>query len=240
MQRQAQERMKWSRERDVATSLFTSTLRAGAGMIAAPSARPPSRTLELFDMEGCPYCRAAREALSTLDLDAMVYPCPKGGERFRPEVVRRGGKARFPYLHDPNTDLSLYESAEIVRYLAHEYGGAVPTWTRLGRLGIATSMLASGARPSRGLRARPSRRPERPLELWSFEASPYCRLVREVLCELELPYLLHNVARGSRGRAAFVARSGKMMVPYLADPNTGRELFESAEIVRYLEESYGA
>jgi glutathione S-transferase len=28
------------------------------------------------------------------------------------------------------------------------------------------------------------------------------------------------------------------MVPYLADPNTGREMFESAEIVEYLYETY--
>jgi len=29
-----------------------------------------------------------------------------------------------------------------------------------------------------------------------------------------------------------------MMVPYLADPNTGKELFESAAIVEYLDETY--
>jgi glutathione S-transferase len=28
------------------------------------------------------------------------------------------------------------------------------------------------------------------------------------------------------------------MVPFLADPNTGREMFESADIVRYLRETY--
>lgn len=222
------------------SSLAVSTARAGAGLVAASASRRPSRPLELFEFEACPYCRAVREALSTLDLDAVVYPCPKGGERFRPEVARRGGKAQFPYLHDPNTDLSLYESGEIVRYLAHEYGGDVPAWTRLGPLGRAASMVASGARPTRGLRARASRRPAQPLELWSFEASPFCRLVREALCELELPYLLHNVARGSRQRAAFVARTGRMQVPYLVDPNTGREMFESADIVRYLEETYAA
>ena len=29
-----------------------------------------------------------------------------------------------------------------------------------------------------------------------------------------------------------------MMVPYLADPNTGTAMFESADIVRYLRETY--
>jgi glutathione S-transferase len=76
------------------------------------------------------------------------------------------------------------------------------------------------------------------LEFYGFEASPYCRLVREVLCELELRYVLHNVAKGSAQRDAFVARSGKMQVPYLVDPNTGVEMFESADIVAYLRETY--
>ena len=80
----------------------------------------------------------------------------------------------------------------------------------------------------------PSKRPAKPRELWSFEASPFCRIAREALCELELPYLLHNVGKDGEGRAAFVARSGKMMVPYLADPTTGKEMFESAAIRDYL------
>jgi glutathione S-transferase len=102
----------------------------------------------------------------------------------------------------------------------------------------ASSAIASVARMGRGRRARPSRAPERPLELWSYEASPFCRLVRERLCELELPYLLHNVARGSSARGAFVAQSGKMQVPYLVDPNEGRSLFESADIIDHLERTY--
>ena len=70
--------------------------------------------------------------------------------------------------------------------------------------------------------------------------SPFSRIAREALCELELPYLLHNVAHGSPSRDAFVRRSGKMQVPYLADPNTGKAVFESADIVRYLHETYAA
>ncbi len=94
-------------------------------------------------------------------------------------------------------------------------------------------------RAGRGGLARPNRAPERPLELWSFEASPYCRIAREALSELEIPYLLHNVAKKSPSRKAFVERSGKMMVPYLVDPNTGQEMFESADIVKYLRDTYG-
>ena len=57
-------------------------------------------------------------------------------------------------------------------------------------------------------------------------------------CLFLMPYLLHNVAKGSPSRHAFVKRSGKMMVPYLVDPNTDTEMFESADIVAYLDRTY--
>ena len=226
---------------DVATSFVASVARFGAGMaVGAPGTRP-ERPLELYEFEGCPFCRKVREALSILDLDAVVYPCPKNGPRFRPEVVRRGGKALFPYLVDPNRDVAMYESDDIVRYLFDTYGdGAVPRVLGLPIVTDVSSGLASAARLTNGVRYRSARPPTAPLELWSFEASPFCRIAREALCELELPYLLHNVGKDGEGRADFVARSGKMMVPYLVDPNTGRAMFESAEIRRYLNETYGA
>jgi glutathione S-transferase len=224
---------------DVASSLAASVARLGTGMAVAGIGARPGRPLELFDVEACPFCRKAREALSVLDLDAVVYPCPKGGPRFRPEAVRRGGKEQFPYLVDPNGGQAMYESDDIVRHLFATYGaGAPPALLRLGPLTDLDSGLASAFRPGLGMRYRLARQPEQLLELWSFEASPYCRIVRETLCELELPYLLHNVAKGSPKRDAFVARSGKMMVPYLVDPNTGTEMFESADIVRYLDSTY--
>jgi len=228
-----------NRALDVATSLAASAARLGGGMRVGPLGRRPKRRLELYEFEACPYCRKVREALSALDLEAMIYPCPKNGPRFRVEVARRGGKMQFPYLIDPNTDTALYESDEIVTYLFDQYGdGAVPLALRLGPLTDVTSMVASAWRPAFGARYQPAKQPAKPLELYSFEASPFCRIVRERLCALEIPYVLHNVAKGSPSRVAFIQRSGKMMVPYLADPNTGTAMFESADIVAYLDRTY--
>lgn len=227
-----------NRTLDVATSWAASLLELGGGLRARPGTRMPERVLELYEFEQCPFCRKVREALSELDLPALIYPCPPGGRRFRPRAVELGGKAQFPLLVDPNEGHRLYESDDIVRWLATTYGdGTVPPHLRFGPL--ATLRAAATSLPRAPMRAEPSRAPEKPLELWSFEASPYCRIVREVLCRLELPYLLHNVAKGSRHRSELVARAGKMMVPYLADPNTGREMFESAAIVDYLRATYG-
>src|SRR5262249_58803884 len=128
----------------------------------------------------------------------MVHPCPKGGPRFREDVRRRGGKAQFPYFEDPNIGQAMYESDAIVRHLFTAYGdGRVPPMLALWPVNDVTSAVASAMRPGLGTRYRAARAPERPLELWSFEASPFCRLVRAALCELELPYLLHNVAQVS-------------------------------------------
>ena len=232
--------MELPRILDVATSMFTTVSRLGAGVAARRPAHRPVQRLELYEFEGCPFCRKVRDALTELDLDAVVYPCPHGGTVHRPKAIALGGKSQFPYLVDPNTGTRMYESDDIVAHLFETYGGRAPGLLVSGPLATGSSMLASAFRPNGGTRARPSRRPVQPLELWSFEASPFCRIVRETLCELELPYRLRNVGKNSAGRPAFIARAGKMMVPYLVDPNTGRAMFESADIKAYLNDTYGA
>lgn len=255
--------MRLPRPLAVATSLLASQLRGWRGTGAyRPAVRQPAQLLELYEYEGSPYCRLVREALTELDLDAMIYPCPKGGSRHRPRAKALGGKLQFPFLVDPNTGTKLYESADIVAYLRKTYASRDTTPGVLDRpIKLATSLLASIARRTRGLTARPSKPAEKPLELFSFESSPYSRLVREVLSELELRYVLRNTGKGhwkdlgppsvrdtlhkapkgtGRNRKVLEERTGRVQLPYLIDPNTGREMFESASIVRYLEETYAA
>jgi len=205
-----------------------------------PTSRP-AKPLEVYEFETCPFCRKVREALSILDLDAKIYPCPKGGQRFRTKVKQLGGKLMFPYLVDPNTGFAGYESDDIVKYLFQTYGnGRIPFALSSGVVTNITSSLSSAMRLGRGVMKRPSVEPFHDLELWSYEASPFCRLVREVLCELELPYLLHNVARGSPKRQELQRITGTFQVPYLVDPNTDTNMFESAEIIDYLLSTYSA
>lgn len=228
-----------SRALSVSTSLLSSVVRAGSGMQVGALGPRPKELLELYEFENCPFCRKVREAFSILDLDARIWPCPKNGPGYRKDLIARGGKAQFPYLIDPNSGIEMYESQDIIAYLYERYGqGSAPALLALPLLRDVTSVLAGLPRAGFGSHYREARAPEQPLELFSFEASPFCRLVRESLCTLELPYVLHNVAKGSVGREAFVARSGRQMVPYLIDPNTGVEMFESADIVDYLEETY--
>ena len=76
---------------NIASSMISTLVRATNGIQSTPAAIKPELMLQLYDIENCPYCRLVREALTDLDLDAEIYPCPKQGERFRPLVVERGG-----------------------------------------------------------------------------------------------------------------------------------------------------
>jgi len=44
-----------------------------------------------------------REAVTWLDLDVIMYPCPQGGPTFREYVKETAGKSMFPYMVDDNT-----------------------------------------------------------------------------------------------------------------------------------------
>lgn len=226
--------------KDTLTSAAMTFARAATGHRAVAHGDAPVDYLVLYEFEACPYCRRVREALSALDLEAIIVPCPRGSVN-RDAVVAQGGKAQFPYLVDKNGDVAMYESEAICQYLSDTYaGGAKPWQHQVSPAQGASDRLTRALRPGQGLVGRNKKRPDQLLELWSYEASPYCRLVREVLCELELPYILHNVPRQSARREAFVAMSGKMQVPYLKDPNTGAAMFESEAIIEHLEKHYGA
>lgn len=249
-----------SRPLAVAGSLATSTFAAWRGCMVVKAAPQPEQPLVLYDMEACPHCRRVREALTALHLDADIRPCPKGGTRFRPEAEALGGKQQFPLLEDKNNGRVLYESEDIVHYLFTTYGGRpVPKAYRFRSHQPLLGSLGSAARGLRGLRADTSRAPEQPLHLWSFEGSPFSRLVRERLCELEIPYRVHNLGKehwneagpASRRlkpgpyqpipggkRDAFFRQHQRVQVPYLEDPNSGEALYESAGILEYLERQY--
>jgi glutathione S-transferase len=250
--------MNMSKFTNVLGSTLASTVSFWRGTNSRPAPNQPLQLLELYDIENCPYCRVVREALTVLDIDAIIYPCPKGGERYRTIVNERGGKAQFPFLVDNNTGVELYESADIVTYLRKSYGDKDGGMS-LHRLKIAGSMLSSATRGLKGQRVKPAKIPAKPLILYSFESSPFSRPVRELLCELELAYELRNTGKAimkdigppslratlfpdepvqGRNRLQLLEQAGKVQVPYLIDPNTSIEIFESSDIMVYLNETY--
>jgi glutathione S-transferase len=229
------------------SSFAATVVRLGHGLArTAPDGgrSEPSRLLELYDYEGCPYCRKARETLCELDLDVLVHPVAHGSTR-RDELRRLGGKVQVPYLVDPNSGVAIYESDDICTYLEATYGAGRPArgLGALSALNTFDSFLATAVRLGRGTRCvaglGTARRPASPLELYNMEGSPYCRKVREALSELDLEHLVRNVPKGSPKRDALRERAGKVQVPYLVDPNTAAAMFESDDIIAYLVRQYG-
>lgn len=83
-------------------------------------------------------------------------------------------------------------------------------------------------------------RPRAPLQVFSAEGCPACRRVRRALTELDLDFLHRSCPVGdSPNRRELRSRGGKLQVPYLVDPNTGVEMYESRDIVQYLQRTYG-
>eukprot|EP00640_Fibrocapsa_japonica_P003231 CAMPEP_0113952756 /NCGR_PEP_ID=MMETSP1339-20121228/90599_1 /TAXON_ID=94617 /ORGANISM="Fibrocapsa japonica" /LENGTH=328 /DNA_ID=CAMNT_0000961417 /DNA_START=165 /DNA_END=1151 /DNA_ORIENTATION=- /assembly_acc=CAM_ASM_000762 len=201
----------------------------------------PEKNIVIYEFEGCPFCRKLREALCILELDVEFRPCPKDGGKYRPEVVERGGKAQFPYMVDPNTGTEMYESGDIIRYLYKNYGTGenIPFRLSDSPLNVLTAGIGMIPRLGKGSKYTPAKAPSQSLELWGYEGSPFVKIVRETLCELELPHLLHYTPRGGKNRTALMKKTGGVFqVPYLEDPNTGVKMFESAEIVDYIRQTY--
>lgn len=201
----------------------------------------PTAPIELYEFEGCPFCKKVREAVVWLDLDVLFFPCPQGGPTFRERVKQEGGKSMFPYMKDPNTGVAMYESDDIIDYLYDTYGPGkekVSSLLRAGALTVLTAGFGLAPRMGAGSRYRAARMPEKPITVYSYEASPFCKLVREKLVELEIPHLMKSCGRGSMKRQELVDRRGVFQAPYIEDPNTGTAMFESSAIVKYLEETY--
>ena len=251
----------------VIQALASSLLEGGRGMQGTAFPQQPEKPLQLYEFEGSPFCRRVREVLTLLNLDYEVYPCPKGGQKYRKIVQEKGGKQQFPFLVDENSGVALYESQDIIHYLFQHYGktGKTPQkfahYPQLPVVALAGT-LVNGARGiwiNKKIIDRAA--PAELLELWGFEASPFTRVVRASLAELELPFIYHNVAKErwqDMGPAVLRFKPGKyqalaggkrekvmnvmgrdIQVPYLVDPNTGVKMFESAAIVKYLNKHYG-
>jgi len=85
---------------DVARSLASTLAQQGRGIATRPAGRQPAEPLELYDMEGCPFCRLVREALTDLDLDVLigvVTPVGDQGACIAKTAALAAGAGRPPY-----------------------------------------------------------------------------------------------------------------------------------------------
>ena len=85
------------------------------------------------------------------------------------------------------------------------------------------------------------------LELYQAEGCPYCAKVREKLTDLGVSYVVHNPrlpgdeggdVRNEQTYRELTEQGGADQIPYLVDTEPEETLYESDDIVDYLEEHY--
>jgi len=181
--------------------------------------------------------------------------------RFRTVAKKEGGMVKFPYIIDPNTNTKMYETLDIIAYLWSTYGSeaTAPLNYRVAHSKVyiwLTMMFCTLLRPcmDMGILRAPSKAPEKNIEFYGVESSGGCRRVKETMSTLEIPYNFHVMPCGGDKKkkvdfmkehpgaqgCSILPRSfcKGAKLPYLRDPNTGKDMFGSHAIVHYLKTQY--
>lgn len=219
--------------------------------------RPPEepKLLQLYDIENSRTCQKVRAQITELDLVVeKVIPASensrvfqdKSYEYFLPET------ADIPRLlvEEPSGETRWFAGDDIISYLDECYGTTAPTkleerdikQVALETLHTVGGYAATLLRFGRGLSvtsAASGAPQKKPLILYSYEGNQFCRLVREVLTELDLVYELKSCGKESPRRQELAdITGGSSQCPFLIDPNTNTQMAESADIVKYLYKTY--
>jgi len=219
-----------------------------------------TRIVKLYDIENSRTCRPVRERITELDLVVdQVIPVAVGSKNSLPT-----GTSKVPVLVASKTEdkdkkdveVTIEGTDDILKFLDESFadqsskstisqGGDNNDTATVAKEYLQTAgiYLAGWMRLGRGNEVSPSvstvNRPEKPLVLYSYEGNQFCRVVREVLTELDIVYELRSAGKESPRRAELSSiTGGSSQCPYLIDPNTGVSMPESADIIEYLYKTY--
>eukprot|EP00537_Pseudo-nitzschia_pungens_P005077 CAMPEP_0172367426 /NCGR_PEP_ID=MMETSP1060-20121228/21347_1 /TAXON_ID=37318 /ORGANISM="Pseudo-nitzschia pungens, Strain cf. cingulata" /LENGTH=484 /DNA_ID=CAMNT_0013091661 /DNA_START=77 /DNA_END=1531 /DNA_ORIENTATION=- len=251
---------------DVLTSGFASIFCLPRGVtVSSPQTSENSvRIAKLYDIENSRTCRTVRERITELDLVVdQVIPVAAGSTN---AASLQGGEAPVLMASSTSTDdddeqenyRTIRGEEAILKFLDESFGGNMlasnadesesdAMVVAKEKLELAGLYLAGWMRLGRGEGVSPcirspmstADRPQEPLILYSYEGNQFCRLVREVLTELDITYELRSAGKESPRRAELASiTGGSSQCPYLIDPNTGVSMPESADIVEYLYKNY--
>ncbi|MFB6359987.1 MAG: glutathione S-transferase N-terminal domain-containing protein [Halobacteriales archaeon] len=83
------------------------------------------------------------------------------------------------------------------------------------------------------------------LELYQAEGCPYSQKVRRTLTDLGITYITHNPrlhggeVKNEQTQDELVTLGGEDQIPFLVDHQREVTMYESDEIISYLQEHYG-
>jgi len=79
------------------------------------------------------------------------------------------------------------------------------------------------------------------LELYQKEGCPFCQKVRTRMTELDLDYICRNVPHEGSPKATLLKKlGGEFQVPFLVDSDKNISMYESDDIIKYLEKNYSS
>jgi Glutathione S-transferase, N-terminal domain len=173
-----------------------------------------------------------------LDLIVEYRPCPSARYGYSDQLATRtSGVRTIPYFVDPSNTIaqlgSISDYEKIVEYLFDNFGPGsenIPKQLQ-GKISGNAASYTGGAGGKLITNYKQDNIFKKPIDVWGFESSPTLRPVRETLCGLALAHRMVHCAKGSQ-------REGKQQVPYIEDPNTGKKISGSVEIVKYLLAQY--
>lgn len=76
------------------------------------------------------------------------------------------------------------------------------------------------------------------MTLYYKPTCPYCQRVLGVVEDLGIQLTLKDIIADEANAAELVEKGGKRQVPYLVDEDRGVSMYESGDIIAYLEEHY--
>ncbi|MBM4304642.1 MAG: glutaredoxin [Deltaproteobacteria bacterium] len=78
--------------------------------------------IQLYQSEGCPFCVKVRLAFEEMGISYISKSMPlRVDSVFKQELIKLGGKIQVPFLHDPERNVKMYESNDIIDYARENY-----------------------------------------------------------------------------------------------------------------------
>ncbi|MBM4317259.1 MAG: glutaredoxin [Deltaproteobacteria bacterium] len=78
--------------------------------------------IQLYQSEGCPFCVKVRLAFEEMGISYISKSMPlRVDSVFKQELIKLGGKIQVPFLHDPERNVKMYESNDIIDYARESY-----------------------------------------------------------------------------------------------------------------------